>query len=162
MERIVDAIDRARAEKTSPEAVFQMASRVIAERTGANRVSIWHFEEGGSRIRCDCFYEVNAGTFSDGQVLHADDHPTYFETIKQENFIVAPDARNHHVTSELTEPYFLEHDIYSLLDFIIHDNYRPTGVICCENAGARRDWSRDDISFLRQVSTLISFYFKPE
>lgn len=160
MERIVKILDRARSEAITPDTVFKAVCMYIAENTGANRISIWHFAADDRSILCDCFYDVDSETFTEGQVLQAENHPTYFETILTENVIIAPDARSHPVTKELTEPYFLQHDIYSLLDFVIHDNFKPSGVICCENAGARRDWSYDDVSSLRQVSTLISFYFR--
>lgn len=86
--------------------------------------------------------------------------PTYFSTILHENFIVATEARSHPATAELVDPYFRDHDIYSLLDYVIHDNFKPIGVICCENAGGLRHWREEDVSYLRQMSTLISFRLK--
>ncbi len=160
MERLLQVIHRAETEEVSADTIFQATARDLAGETGANRISIWHFEGGGKAMVCDCFFDVGADSFSSGQVLRAADHPTYFKTIQTDNLVVAPDARSHPVTKELTEPYFREHDIHSLLDFILHDNFEPSGVICCENAGARREWRDADISYLRQVATLISFYFK--
>ena len=160
MKRTIEILDRAQSETVSPDTVFQSVCKDVEEQTGANRVSIWHFENDDDCIRCACFYEAHNKTFTNGQVLFADDQPEYFKTILTENFIVAPDARNHPATAEFTDQYFREHDIHSLLDFIIHENFKPVGVICCENAGERREWHDDDISYLRQISTVISFYFK--
>lgn len=160
MKRTIEILDKIKAETVPPSMVFQAVCKDIAEHTGANRVSIWHLENDSESIRCDCFYEASTESFSDGQVLHAKDQPKYFKTILTEKFIVAPDARTHPATAELTDRYFVEHDIYSLLDFVISENFEPFGVICCENAGSRREWREDDISFLRQISTLISFNLK--
>lgn len=160
MNRTVEILEKVKSEAIAPFAIFQAVCLDIAEETKANRVSIWHLEKDHSCIRCDCFYEAEEGTFSEGQVLFANDHPQYFTSILAEKFIVAPDARDHTATAELTDDYFRPHDIYSLLDFVIHENFKPTGVICCENAGTRLEWRDDDVSYLRQISTLISFYFK--
>jgi len=142
------------------DAVLQAACRDVAEHTKANRVSIWRFEENATRIACDCFYEAEGESFSTGQTLTAEDCPKYFKTILREQLIAAPDARNHPVTDELTDSYFLPNDIYSLLDLVIHDDFRPIGVIFCENAGVPRDWSDEDVSYLRQMATFLSFNFK--
>ncbi|MBC8339997.1 MAG: GAF domain-containing protein [Rhodospirillales bacterium] len=160
MKRTVEVIDGHKGGWVSFDAVLQAACKDVAEHTKANRVSIWRFEENASRIVCDCFYEAEGTSFSSGQMLTEQDCPKYFQTILGEQVIIAPDARNHPVTDELTESYFKPFDIYSLLDFILHENFKPIGVICCENAGAQRDWSEDNISYLRQIATLISFSFK--
>ncbi len=160
MKRTTEVLDSADGAEVDSQAVFQAACRDVAEATGANRVSIWNFGPGRESIRCACFYEAPADTFSSGQVLTAADLPTYFNTILHENFIVATEARSHPVTAELVDPYFRDHDIYSLLDYIIYENFKPIGVICCENAGGLRRWREEDVSYLRQMSTLISFRLK--
>lgn len=160
MDRTAEILEKAKTEDVPPFQIFQAVCRDVAEKTEANRVSIWHLEKDHSCIRCACFYEADGEVFSDGQVLYADDHPTYFKSILTEKFIVAPDARDHLATAELTDEYFRPHDIYSLLDFVIHEDFKPSGVICCENSGERREWRDDDVSYLRQISTIISFHFR--
>lgn len=162
MNRTVKVLEKVTSESVPPFVIFQAVCLDIAEETKANRVSIWHLEKDHSCIRCACFYEAEAGVFSEGQVLFAVDHPNYFKSILAEKFIVAPNAREHSATAELTDNYFRPHGIFSLLDFVIHENFKPSGVICCENAGAPREWRDDDVSYLRQISTLISFYFRLE
>jgi hypothetical protein len=76
----------------------------------------------------------------------------------EHHFIVAPHARTHPITSELNEKYFVPNDIYSLLDFIIHRDFDPVGVICCKNAHSPIKWTDQHVSVLRQVSSIISFY----
>lgn len=160
MKRTAEILDRLASSSVTTDMVFQVACEDVAEHTRANRVSVWHFGKDNDRIKCDCFYEADKGSYSKGQVLLADDHPSYFKAILTETFIDAADARDHPATAELIDPYFEEHDIYSLLDFIIHNDFKPVGIICCENSGARRDWDEKDLSYLRQISTLISFKFK--
>jgi GAF domain-containing protein len=160
VKRTVEVLESAEEVQASSDEVFRAACRDVADATGANRVSIWEFDPQRESIRCACFYEAPLERFTSGQILTAREHPNYFRTILREKFIIAPDARSHPATADLVDPYFRDHDIYSLLDFIIHDSFKPIGVVCCENAGAIREWRDEDVSYLRQISTLISFRLK--
>lgn len=160
MRRTIEILEKTKSDTVSPDEIFEVVCRDVSSKTGANRVSIWHFENDNDCIRCDCFYEAEKEKFSKGQTIYAADQPKYFETITTEMFVVAPDARNHVATENFTNGYFKEHDIHSLLDFVLSENYQPVGMICCENAGKRLDWQNGDLSYLRSISAIISFYFK--
>lgn len=162
MKQTADVLDDQKEGRVSSDAVLQTACLDVAKYTHANRISIWHFEDETQSIRCDCLFEADENSFSSGLRLKTEDCSKYFETILTEQLIIAPDARHNPVTEELTEPYFRENDIYSLLDLVIHEDFKPTGVIRCENAGTQREWRDEDISYLRQMATLISFNFKRE
>lgn len=160
MRRTIEILEKAKSDTISSDEVFEAVCRDVNCKTGANRVSIWHFVNDNEFIRCDCFYEAEKEKFSKGQTIYAGDQPKYFEKITTETFVVAPDARNHAATKNFTNGYFKEYDIYSLLDFVLCNNYQPVGMICCENAGKRLEWRDDDLSYLRSISAIISFYFK--
>ncbi len=159
MNTLLDFVKKAELNSASAYSVFKAACQDVSAKTGSNRVSIWNMDEKESFIKCACYFNADDETYTNGQILYAIDHPNYFKTIVEDNVIIAPDASAHPATAELTDPYFRENDIYSLLDFILHKDFRPIGVICCENAGTRREWTNDDVNYLRTVSTLISFYF---
>jgi len=140
--------------------IFLSVCQDVSEETSADRVSIWFFNTEHSAIECACFYNKENDSYTSGQILHAKDAPAYFNTLEIETYINAPDARNHPATAELTDPYFIENDTYSLLDFIIHDKQQSTGVICCEKIKKIHHWRDNDHYFLRQISTLISHHIK--
>ncbi|MBT4889412.1 MAG: GAF domain-containing protein [Rhodospirillales bacterium] len=160
MQRTINILDEVKSHDVAPEKIYQAVCMDVAEQTGANRVSIWHLEDDDSCIRCSAFYHVSANSFTSGEVLFAKDLPKYFNTILSEKSIVAPDVFIHPATAELVDIYFKKHGIYSMLDFIIYSDFKPIGVICCENAGEHRDWKPEDVSYLLKLSTVISFYFK--
>lgn len=159
MERTAEIVHAA-LPTTSADQVFRSACREVSAYTGANRVSIWCFNEDNASIRCDCYYEFETDSFSEGTVLRADDHPVYFAAIQEQQVIIAPDARTNPITAEFVDTYFRDNDILSLLDFILHRDFQPAGIICCENAGRPRAWRDEDVAYLRQMATLISFFFK--
>lgn len=160
MKRTIEALKTAPSTSESTRTVYRAVCRDVAEETHANRVSIWKIEDDNTCIRCECFYDANRDEFTEGQTLRAKDFPRYFNPILAGRSVVAPDARSHSATAELSDPYFREHNIYSLLDYVIHDDYQPTGIICCDNAGELRAWRDRDVAYLSKMSTLISFNFK--
>ncbi len=157
MKRTQQAIAIAVDDRCDNGEVFRAVCEDASEHLNADLVSVWKFEEEGDAIRCLCAFDALAESFSSGQSLSKNDCPTYFATIVEENTICAPDARTHPVTRELTEPYFLPNGIISLLDFIVHHDFRPVGIICCENRGGLRDWSQEDRDYLRSLAMLASF-----
>ncbi|MEQ9681829.1 MAG: GAF domain-containing protein [Rhodospirillales bacterium] len=157
MHRAIEAIHQARKQHLEIKEVYRPVCRDISQNVEANCVSIWFFSEARDSIQCQCFFDSDTDTFLHGQILTAEDHPAYFQTILTEQFIVAPDARNHPATRAFTESYFMPNGIVSLLDYIIHRKFQPVGIICCENAHSHRNWTQEDQRYLLQVATLLSF-----
>ena len=125
----------------------------------ANLISLWVFNESISEIECIKAYDVETDTFSEGHILKKSEFPKYFNAIIENETVDASDARNHPVTSGFTEGYFQPNDIYSLLDFILHNDFKPKGVLCCESKGKKVVWSASDLESIRMVATMVSFMF---
>lgn len=162
LKRTIALLNRLHNEDVGPIDILLAACRDVSDKTTADKVSVWFFTPDHQALECACFYNTESDSFTSGQVLHAKDFPTYFETIEIEKYIVASDAKNLHATSELTKSCFRDNDIYSLLDFTIHDNKHPTGVICCEKINETYEWQDSDLYLLRQVSTLISHHIEQQ
>lgn len=140
--------------------IFEAVCLDVAERVDSDLVSIWFCSFEGTGILCKCRYDAITGIFSEGQRVMKEDCPRYFETIIEYNYISAPDARTHSATRELTEKYLKPNGVLSLLDFILHEDFKPIGVICCENRRSVRNWSDKDMSYLRSIATLVSSRFE--
>jgi len=140
--------------------VFEAVCLDVAENIGADLVSVWFCSLEGSGILCQCRYDAISGIFSEGQRLMKEEYPRYFEAIIEYNYISAPDARTHPSTRELTETYFKPNGVRSLLDFILHEDFRPIGVVCCEHRQEIRNWTEADTSYLRSIASLVSSRFQ--
>ncbi|MFT5049146.1 MAG: GAF domain-containing protein [Chlamydiales bacterium] len=123
----------------------------------ADLVSIWKFKDDPDRIECLLALDALTNTVSDGQSLLESDFPVYFKSIVEETTVCAPVATEHPMTRELAEPYFEPNGILSLLDFIVHHDFKPAGIICCESRSKRRDWSQADRDYLLRLATIASF-----
>jgi hypothetical protein len=128
---------------------------------GANRISIWRLKDNNQIAECLMCYDQITQEFTSGQILLQVDFPEYFEAILANDHIIAPDARSHPSTQCFNELYFIPHDIHSLLDYILHKDFLPTGLICCESVGAKADWQPENLTSLRKISNVISMFFTP-
>jgi len=144
-------------ETTEPADLHQAICLDAAQNVKANFVSIWRFDTDLTKIICLFAIDIRTGETSSGQELMRNDFPRYFEFILQETTICAPNACTHHQTNELCDSYFKPNGIVSLLDFIVHKNFKPVGIICCESKVTVRDWSAENISYLRNLAAYTSF-----
>ncbi|WP_286263702.1 histidine kinase [Thalassotalea atypica] len=127
---------------------------------GADRVSLWVFSGEFDRIESlICFDRVN-GSFESGAILSKSDFNDYFNGILNQKVINAPDARAHELTKCFNEAYFEPLDIQSLLDFVLHQDFIASGVICCESVGKITYWSDENIESLKRIARVSSMYFK--
>jgi len=148
--------DKSASRQTLLETICRSTARLIPN---ANLISLWVFEGNATKIRSLINFDADNNCFSAGVVLSKEDFPAYFEAIIEEQVVVASDARNTRATACFTEPYFQPNDIHSLLDFILHKDFKPVGVVCCERQGSMVQWSESDTHMIGALATMISFFF---
>lgn len=161
----MDAFIRLTTTLTNPALAVDKKLRVICEVTsemvtGADRVSLWTFEDNYSKIVSSVNYDCIKCTYGGTAELSRDDFGAYFEAIINNDVVQADDARKHPQTACFKELYFKPNNIYSLLDFILHHDFHPIGVICCESVGRFYEWSEDDVQSLRRIARASSLYFR--
>lgn len=127
---------------------------------GADRVSLWAFSPNFDSIESLICYDTTTHSYTSGQILTKSDFNNYFECILSNEVINAAQARTHDVTKCFYKTYFEPLNIYSLLDFILHREFIPRGVICCESVGKVVLWSDSDIESLRRIARASSMHFK--
>lgn len=137
--------------------LYQAICADAAEAVDANLVSIWRFEDDFARVTCLHAYDARTGAISAGQVLLREQAPTYFRAILEETTVCAPTARTHPATRELTGCYLEPQGVESLLDIVVHRDFVPVGIICCESKGIRRNWSSKDRNYVLRLATFTSF-----
>jgi GAF domain-containing protein len=145
----------------APSEFFRALCLDVAGDLDVDQVSVWTFEHDQSQINCLCAYDALSQHFSSGQSLKRSSCPLYFEQIVEQNIVAADDVTQNSATKEFLDSYFKPHGIKSLLDFIMHQDMEPYGIICCENRRAVRKWRDTDRSYLRSIAALTSFLFLP-
>ena len=120
-----------------------------------SRVSLWRYDALNKTLICESIYLRNKEKFEAGLVLSQHDLPEYFKTILLEDIIVADNAREFKGTSEFTDAYLVPNDIYSMLDVPLVFDGKLYGVICCEQEGAARTWTAEDIIFAKSLADIL-------
>jgi two-component system, cell cycle sensor histidine kinase and response regulator CckA len=143
-------------EQRSLERMFQQATKLIARTLAVERVGIWLFEEGRSRLRCACQYWSSTDKYRDGDLIAKSDFPTYFGALDDYRAIVADDARTHPFTSELRDAYLVPNGITSMLDAPLLRHGEVVGVVCHEHVGSARKWTRSETGFVAAVADLVA------
>jgi hypothetical protein len=136
--------------------ICEVTSEVVP---GADRVSLWTFQDNFSKIVSSVSYDRISNKYGGNDELKRVDFASYFKAILNNDVINAIDARKDPVTACFKDLYFEPNNIFSLLDFILHNDFQPIGVICCESVGEIYQWNEDDVSSLRRIANASSLYF---
>ncbi len=139
------------------KAICTITSQLIA---GADRVSLWSFSEDFQEIESLICYDTSTGAISSGMTMKKSDFKDYFKGILEQEVINVPEARTHDLTKLFNEKYLEPHNIQSLLDFVLHQDFVPAGIICCESVGKTTHWTDDNIESLRRIASSSSMYFR--
>lgn len=142
---------------------FQMLARCVVQEMATSRASIWFLAgDLGDRAVCESLYDASDSQWSNGMVLNEDDYGPYFEAMRNDKHIVAPQAREHPATACFCESYLEPLNIYSLLDAAIEVDGVQIGLLCCEQTASEREWTQPDLLYLQQVTAMISLAFKKQ
>jgi hypothetical protein len=160
----MEAFIRLTSVLTNPTVTVDKKLKMICDVTselvpGADRVSLWRFEDNYSKIVSSVSYDRITKTYGGNEELLRENFSSYFEAILSNDVINASDARNDPVTACFKDLYFKPNNIYSLLDFILHNDFNPVGVICCESVDEIFHWSEEDVNALRRIANSSSLYF---
>lgn len=128
----------------------------ITRQVGVSRCSIWEYDHKVNKLKCEKLYQQKKGTFESGMELSGRDFPGYFEAITSEEIIVAKDAHTHLATREFSGDYLTAQKIQSMADVPFFNEGKIAGIICCEHQGEQKDWTDEDIEFLKSCADLIT------
>jgi len=109
-----------------------LVTQTVADALDVERVGIWFLEDQDRVLVCKEQFIRSGRRHVSGTILRARDYPTYIRALRERRAIVADDATQHPITSELTAPYLIPNRITSLLDAPIIRDGRVVGVVCHE------------------------------
>ncbi|WP_300568187.1 PAS domain-containing protein [Flavobacterium sp.] len=140
----------------SIENLYREITASAAKGLNISRASIWEFEK--DKLVCKNFFNSTTETFEDQDDLLRVDLPNYFDALQKGIAIVADDAQKNNFTEDLNQKYLKPLDVRSILDVPIRENGILIGILCCENTGAIKHWSDNDVSFARSITDILSLY----
>lgn len=147
--------------KGEKQQAFKEICQLTNDSLKVNRVSIWTYDAISDSITKKILMEN--GKFDDSPIiLLSKDSPKYFEAIKHKLIVIADDAANDSVTSEINTGYLDDHNIKSIIDVPYLFNGKLAGVLSCEHQDSFRSWDNLDTIFLKSLSDFISITLHSE
>ncbi len=139
---------------TSIKNGLEKMTESIVESLNVKRASVWKFINGRKQLLCLELY--TEGRHFDGKKLDVDLFPFYYKTINTGNIIVAEDAHENEVFSELIKHGLIPKENTSIVDvplFIMGDIF---GVLSIQHTGEIRRWSAEEQNFITGMGSIIS------
>lgn len=139
---------------------LETITEVLASRLSISRAAVWLYQPESQSILLSKLFESDKRQYAAGMQLFQKDIPRYFQSITDEEVIVAPDAFQHEAISEFKVGYLDVLNIKSMLDVPFFIDGEVGGVICCENQGTQKNWSAEEVDFTKSVADILTIAFK--
>jgi len=139
------------------DAAVKAATEIVARTLDVNRVGIWLFDPGHTKIVCRDLFRREKNRHDNGIVLKASDYPRYFRVLEESCVIAAGDALADPRTNEFAEIYLGPLGIVSMMDVPIRRHGGVAGIICHEHTGAQREWTLEEQQFAMSVSDIVAY-----
>ncbi|RAW00734.1 GAF domain-containing protein [Pseudochryseolinea flava] len=135
---------------------LEKITSTMSQQLNVSRSSVWSLNQLRNKLTCEKLYMLRAKSFDTKAELLGKDAPDFFEAITREEVLVAKDATKHPATKELGESYLDINDIQSLLAVPYYSEGRLAGAIICEQQNETRDWTEEDVEFLKAIADVVT------
>ena len=136
----------------------KVLTKEVTDSIGADRCSIWLYNEDKSEIICEQLYIKSENTWYQDIILYKKDFQPYFLALLENPIIVANDAETHPATFCFTEGYLKPLGVKSMLDVPVIYRGETIGVICIESL-TLREWDDAEVNFAQLLSSIYSFSY---
>jgi len=136
----------------------RQVARALHVRFGCSLATLWCLEgePGDRRMLCVTSLSDRPDENLAGTVLYERELGEYFAALLREGIFNSPDALADERLAGLREGYLRPNAVGALLDATARINGQPIGVVCIEQRGNTRAWSKADEMDLRRAVRQIS------
>lgn len=123
-----------------------------------SRVSLWRFDGQAPALRLVCRASISAAGEDEllGQTLAQAHFHRYFAKLAREGVFACADTAREPALAALRPAYLEPQDVRALMDVSFAVNGRLYGVLCCEQQGATRAWTRKELGLLLRFGRMVS------
>jgi PAS domain S-box-containing protein len=135
---------------------LERITTTIGQQLNVSRSGIWSLSATRNKITCDKLFQLRTRTYDSKIELLGKEAPDFFEAITREEVLAVKDASTHPATKDLGDNYLQPNNVRSLLVVPFFSEGRLSGIICCEQQGDPKDWTEEDIEFLKACADLVT------
>lgn len=132
--------------------IWMRIARIAARVMRVNRVGYWLRMDSGQAIRCEHLYQSYPPGAVEGAVLQRRDFPGYFHALESSRVIAIEDVESDPNAAEFREAYFQPLGITAMVDSPVYRNGEIIGIVCHEQIGPPRPWTREECDFAVSVA----------
>ena len=133
---------------------FSLIVKAIALTLQVERVSVWFLQEQKSELKCGISYELSSDEYTQGQRIEVIEDPAYFCLLNIEGTVDRQTQRKNPKLQKLVDSYLATLGIASLYNCFIYRGEQAIGLISLEQTQESRQWSGEEIAFVRAVASL--------
>ena len=136
--------------------MVEFAKRILVT-LRIERMSVWLFNKKKDAVISMGEYDLSNSTFSKDNILEKKKYPHYFQSINENEILLAPNIHKNQSTVELSEDYSLPNGIISLMDIPLRIAGELVGVMCFEKKGTvERNFSKNEQVFALSTATVFA------
>lgn len=136
--------------------MIEFAQRILCS-LHLERLSVWLLNPQKDQLISMGEYDIRKHEFTKDNILKRQDFPKYFESIHNNEILLAPNIISHPSTSELTIDYSIPNDIISLMDIPLRLEGELIGVMCFEKTGAtEREFTEREQTFAMSIAIVFA------
>lgn len=119
------------------------------------QVSVWLYDDQKSKMQCVDLYQRSTGKHLAGIELLVADYPA-FQALEQEYMIATEDVSTDLITKQMSDCYFSQFGIKSMLNAPICQNGKIVGTLCHGHIGSNRQWLFEEQNFVGSLASLVA------
>jgi signal transduction histidine kinase len=134
---------------------FALVTETVSTTLGTTRCGLWQIEGGGTRlVSLDVFVRAT-GEHESGFVVDAFSYPDFLTAVASANVFASPDMFEEPSGSTFAQGFMKLFGLRALMFAQLHAHGVRIGALSCSHED-RREWTRDEQSFLVAVANLVS------
>ncbi|SEJ09649.1 Signal transduction histidine kinase [Propionispira arboris] len=127
-------------------------TQLIGETLGIERVSVWQYQDNGTRLECADFFETEQRKHDPLAIFSEDFFAVVRELLQNNRYIAVDDVLTDSRIEKYKEIYLVPRGITSIFICNILSGGRKLGVICLARQYQPYVWSDEKINFTFQVA----------
>ncbi|MDB9313860.1 adenylate/guanylate cyclase domain-containing protein [Spirulina sp. CS-785/01] len=135
---------------------LRVITKVTAKVLRVQRVSVWLLNESQDQLECVSCYGQESHHEETMSPLRVAEYPVYFAALEADEAVAVADLRLDPRTQMLSQSYYGENALVSVLNVPIRRTGKTLGVVSVEEFDQAREWTPEEENFMRSLADLVA------
>ncbi|NJL09317.1 MAG: PAS domain S-box protein [Calothrix sp. SM1_7_51] len=131
-------------------------TEITAQTLQVERVGVWLFESGRTKIHCLDMYNAEVKLHTSGMEILRSNYPVYFHALESERSIASDDVFHDPRFQELCKSYLVIEAVTAVLTAPIWVGGEVVGIVCNGHIGGVRKWTFEEQNFTSSIADFVA------